>query len=76
MGEHCCDEMRQQVERECDLHPDRSYCPDALVTYSPRWREYGLIVHDGGSSWVSIRFCPWCGSRLPESVRESGEANP
>jgi len=28
-----------------------------------------LIVHDGGRSVVEIRFCPWCGCRLPNSKR-------
>jgi hypothetical protein len=73
MDAHCCEEMRRQVERRCDQHPDRFDCPDCLVTYSPRRREYGLIIHDGGSSWVVIQFCPWCGSELPERQRESGD---
>jgi hypothetical protein len=62
--------MRSQVELVCDKHPDRSDCPDCLVQYSPKFREYGLLVHDGGSSMVVIRFCPWCGTRLPESLRD------
>jgi hypothetical protein len=63
--------MRRQVEAACDRHPDRHDCPDCLVGYSPRFREYGLLVHDGGSSSVRIRFCPWCGARLPESLRDA-----
>ena len=70
METHCCEDMRRQVEAVCDRHPDRQDCPDALVGYTPRFREYGLIVHDGGTSSVGIRFCPWCGSRLPESLRD------
>jgi hypothetical protein len=66
---HCCEDMRREVERVCPEHPDRFECPDCLVHYHPRFREYGLIVHDGGSSWVCIQFCPWCGVRLPESLR-------
>jgi hypothetical protein len=67
---HCCEVMRREVERVCDQHPDRFNCPDCLVHYSPRFREYGLIVHDGGSSTCLIRFCPWCGAQLPESLRD------
>lgn len=44
--------------------------PDALVAYIPKFDEYGLLVHDGGSSMVQIQFCPWCGTRLPESKRD------
>jgi hypothetical protein len=69
MKAHCCEEMRRQAEHVCDQHPDRFECPDCLVHYSERFQEYGLIVHDGGSSVVRIRFCPWCGAELPESLR-------
>ena len=31
---------------------------------------YGLIIHDGGRSSVRITHCPWCGTKLPESLRE------
>ena len=70
MERHCCEDMRREVERVCVEHPDRLDCPDCLLHYSSRFREYGLIVHDGGSSSVGIRFCPWCGARLPESLRD------
>jgi hypothetical protein len=62
--------MRREVERVCDQHPDRHDCPDCLVGYSPAFREYGLLIHDGGSSSSRIRFCPWCGAWLPESLRD------
>jgi hypothetical protein len=38
--------------------------------YLPKFDEHGLIVHDGGSSMVTIDYCPWCGTRLPESKRD------
>ena len=68
MTVHCCDDMRREAERVCDRHPDRFDCPDCLVHFSPHRREYGLIVHDGGSSTVRISHCPWCGARLPDSL--------
>lgn len=70
MKGHCCEDMQREVERVCEQHPNRHDCPDCLVGYSPRFREYGLLVHDGGSSSVRIQFCPWCGTRLPESLRD------
>jgi hypothetical protein len=66
---HCCDDMARAVEQTCDIHPDRFACPDALVHYSDEYHEYGLIIHDGGSSFSVITFCPWCGARLPRSFR-------
>jgi len=66
---HCCEEMRRQVELTCEDHPDRFGCPDCLIHYSSRDREYGIIIHDGGSAVSAILFCPWCGVRLLGSVR-------
>ena len=68
---HCCDRMRDEVTKTCDQHSDRYQCPDMLVDYSAAFREYGLIVHDGGSSVVIIAYCPWCGTQLPGSLRGS-----
>lgn len=67
---HCCETMSKQIEHQCDKHPDEFDCPDHLVSYSERFDEYGLIVHDGGSSCIAIKFCPWCGTKLPESKRD------
>jgi hypothetical protein len=61
--------MTEQLTCACAAHPDPSDCPDALVGYSSRFDEYGIRVHDGGSSSVLISFCPWCGARLPKSRR-------
>lgn len=64
MNQHCCVDMQRHVEGVCDDHPNRFDCPDCLVDYRENRHEYGLIVHDGGSSSIRIRYCPWCGSRL------------
>jgi hypothetical protein len=62
--------MTDAVLFTCSQHPDQFECPDALVYYNARFDEYGLIVHDGGASVVSIEHCPWCGSKLPASNRD------
>jgi hypothetical protein len=63
MSKHCCDRMEHDLDQTCDLHPDRFDCADALIGIVNG--EYGIIVHDGGSSVVRIAYCPWCGSKLP-----------
>ncbi|MGI5325682.1 DUF6980 family protein [Actinomadura nitritigenes] len=68
---HCCETMARRVDHSCDLHEDPFDCPDALVKYSARFDEYGLIVHDGGNSFLLIQYCPWCGTRLPPSQRDA-----
>ena len=62
--------MQTQVEFACAAHPEPEHCPDALVSYSEKFREYGLFIHDGGSSSLAINFCPWCGAKLPDSLRD------
>ncbi|MFD7882173.1 DUF6980 family protein [Streptomyces bauhiniae] len=67
---HCCETMSRQVDVSCDEHDNPHSCPDALIEFSAKFQEYGLIIHDGGTSSSTIAFCPWCGRRLPASQRE------
>jgi hypothetical protein len=62
--------MQAQVDHTCPQHPEPDTCPDKLVTYTPRFDEYGLIIHDGGGSSLLIQYCPWCGGQLPRSRRD------
>ncbi len=62
--------MSEAVASTCEQHAHRFDCPDCLIDYSLLFDEYGIIVHDGGSSSMTIAFCPWCGTRLPESKRD------
>jgi hypothetical protein len=64
LSQHCCDRMDDDLARTCDRHPDRTDCPDALISFDSRG--YGLMVHDGGSASITIIYCPWCGSNLTE----------
>ena len=59
--------MTQDLEQECQHHPDRDACPDAMIA-SVRGG-YGLYVRDGkdghAGSVIEIAYCPWCGTKLP-----------
>ncbi|MQX54669.1 DUF6980 family protein [Alcanivorax sediminis] len=70
MTKHCCADMDRSMRMDCDVHESAYDCPDVLVSYVPRFDEYGLIIHDGGTSSIEIVFCPWCGRKLPESKRD------
>jgi hypothetical protein len=70
MTDHCCESMTRQVNWRCGQHDDPFTCPDALVLFIPKFQEYGLIFHDGGTAISGIAFCPWCGQPLPESQRD------
>jgi hypothetical protein len=56
--------MSRAVNQRCDVHTDVFDCPDNLIHYSSESGVYGLIIHDGGSSFSKINFCPWCGADL------------
>ena len=62
--------MADKLNYKCEQHPSPSDCPDSIIHYPPRFDEYGAIIHDGWSSYISVDYCPWCGRKLPESKRE------
>jgi hypothetical protein len=43
---------------------------DVPVVYWAKFREYGVRVLDGSSSSIELLFCPWCGMKLPGSLRD------
>jgi hypothetical protein len=40
------------------------------LSFVPKHREYGISYKDGGTSHQTVQFCPWCGSKLPASLRK------
>lgn len=44
--------------------------PEMPIRFVPKFREYGIDIQDGGSSYKLIAFCPWCGRKLPSSLRD------
>ncbi len=55
--QHCCERMEEWMKFNCSQHEDVFECPDSLVYYSACSDEYGLIVHDGGTSYVTPLSC-------------------
>jgi hypothetical protein len=43
----------------------------AAIIFNEKFREYGIPVLDGGTSYITLDFCPWCGTKLPESKRDA-----
>jgi hypothetical protein len=44
--------------------------PDIPLVYNDKFREYGITILDGGSSVMLIEYCPFCGAKLPGSLRD------
>jgi hypothetical protein len=62
MSIHCCREMTSHIEA-AELH----------LSYDCRFREYGIYYRPecGGASIQKLFYCPWCGSQLPDSLRDA-----
>lgn len=68
---HCCKEMEKR-RFTCLGKGSVSEAPEnRLVLYVPPFQEYGLPINDGGSSFILIKYCLWCGTKLPKSKRNS-----
>ena len=66
----CCAAMAAAARFDCDQHADPFDCADQIVVYNEVFDEFGIVVHDGGASYVLMTVCPGCGTRLPESQRD------
>lgn len=67
-GEYCCQRLDYHLNQVCAFHKDDPYtCPDSVIVKTGKG--FGLPIHDGGSSFIEIKFCPWCGSRFKQDWR-------
>jgi hypothetical protein len=78
---HCCNTMDYAASFKCPSHEDPFDCNDKVIYYDSRFNEYGIIHHDTGftkngkkvqnssHTYEIIKYCPWCGKKLPPSRR-------
>ena len=66
---HCCESMDATLDFACDTHADPFACGDFAIVYHPLFHEYGLVINDGGMSYLLIDYCPFCASKLPDRRR-------
>lgn len=55
---HCCEQMVLQLKNE-----------RVPINYSPRFREYSILLTNSSALQI-IDYCPWCGAKLPVSLRD------
>lgn len=41
-----------------------------IIHYNPIFDEYGIIMPDDSFSYIKLSYCPWCGCKLPISMRD------
>jgi hypothetical protein len=66
--------MTHFINWSCKQHSNPFDCPDCIMLYFNKFDEYGIPIHDGGTSCIIIKYCPWCGKKLPKSKRKSSFA--
>ncbi|MET0029588.1 MAG: hypothetical protein ABW101_18305 [Candidatus Thiodiazotropha sp.] len=69
VSDYPCVHMAQYAEFYCEQHPDPKDCHDAVIHYDEVFDEYS-IPHGDGASQMTIKNCPWCGTKLPVSKRD------
>jgi hypothetical protein len=37
---------------------------DRIITYDKSHKAFGIPIHDGGASYIKVKYCPWCGKGL------------
>lgn len=61
---YCCDDLKFEITRSCELHENPYDCPDVIVLRIGYGDTVGMPIHDGGRSWIQITYCPWCGEKF------------
>jgi hypothetical protein len=59
---YCCEQMKDAVEGGC--FPGWP----SVVLYTPKWRSYGLVIDGNPNDQFLLRYCPFCGVKLPEDL--------
>jgi hypothetical protein len=64
----CCVEMRyhlvEHFKSQSNLKDIKEINYDEIIVLDKTRNSYGIPIHDGGTSYVKIRYCPWCGKKL------------
>lgn len=55
----CCKFLKNRIETK-----------DSHIIYIPIFREIGVRTANASSSLFTMRYCPWCNSKLPRSLRD------
>ena len=70
---YCCKQMKYAVEHVCRIHTSLFECPDNIVYYSPRFREYGIILHNSLSFFSTTQAAQqFAVEPVPARVRRFG----
>lgn len=61
---YCCVEMAYHLIEDKISKSKEEINYDSVVTHTSKSKEFRIPIHDGGSSFIQINYCPWCGQKL------------
>lgn len=63
-GAHPCVHIAYHISQDPSSTVDPHDDPDVTLVFVESTKTYGIPVRDGGSSYIEIAYCPWCGTKL------------
>lgn len=61
---YCCVDMAYYLIEDKISKDKEEINYDSVITHASKRKEFGIPIHDGGSSYIQINYCPWCGQKL------------
>ncbi|MDF3028892.1 MAG: hypothetical protein K0S23_3199 [Fluviicola sp.] len=65
---YCCIAMAYYLIEDKVSKNNSEINYDSIMRHTHGRKEFGIPIHDGGSSYIRINYCPWCGVQLPVSL--------
>lgn len=65
-----CVHMAYWATFKCQKHDDLYHCSDAEIVYEKIFDEYSINAKGGNGDLTVIKFCPFCGTKLPHPKRD------
>ena len=61
---YCCIMMANYLIEDKKSKGKEEINYDSVMTHYKKGGVFGIPIHDGGSSFIKINYCPWCGTKL------------
>lgn len=61
---YCCIDMAFHLIEDKISKDKEQINYDSIITHTPKRKMFGIPIHDGGSSFIKINYCPWCSQKL------------
>ena len=61
---YCCINMAYHLIEDKISKGKEKINYDSVMTHYKKGKAFGIPIHDGGSSFIKINYCPWCGKEL------------